>query len=462
MPPSSTTDVTAPEINATSAAGLEQLPSYASLPGSPRYELARPWNQAIEHNPRLVLHPKTQEEVAAAVRLAGQLRLQIAVRRTGHGALRADQQTLVLHTAGLDGCEVDVAGRWARVGAGTLWQQVIDAAAPHGLAPVCGAAPQIGVAGFLTGGGIGPLVRTYGAGSDHVRAIEVVTGSGQILRATPTEHEDLFWGLRGSKQTLGIVTAVEIDLVPLAEFYGGCLWFDDRDADTVLHRWLELCEQLPEEGTTSAAIMQLPPLAELPAPIAGRQTVAIRFAWVGDPQAAELRLAPLRSAVTPLLDDVRLRPAAEIGRVHNDPVHPMPVRDHAALMHSVTNETIDRLLAAVNTGPNLHSVIELRQLGGALARPPRHPSAFCHRETAYTLFMSGIAKPDHLAIDEQAERITAELSAWLSENLWANFRPSSDPTTIARYYDADTRHWLTALAAQHDPDHLLTPSSPTD
>ncbi len=90
---------------------------------------------------------------------------------------------------------------------------------------------------FLTGGGIGPLVRTVGLSSDHVRAFELVTGAGEILRVTPEEHADLFWGLRGGKSTLGIVTAVEIDLLPIAEFYGGALYFDGADAAAVLHAW---------------------------------------------------------------------------------------------------------------------------------------------------------------------------------------------------------------------------------
>jgi FAD/FMN-containing dehydrogenase len=96
----------------------------------------------------------------------------------------------------------------ARVGGGVTWQTVLDAATPHGLAPMCGSAPAVGVVGYLTGGGIGPLVRTVGLSADHVRAFELVTGWGQVLRVTPDEHADLFWGLRGGNSMFGIVTAV--------------------------------------------------------------------------------------------------------------------------------------------------------------------------------------------------------------------------------------------------------------
>jgi hypothetical protein len=59
---------------------------------------------------------------------------------------------------------------------------------------------------------------------------------------------------------LGIVTSVELDLVPLTTFYGGSLWFDTDDVRTVLQAWRRLGRDLPESGNTSAAFVRLPPL----------------------------------------------------------------------------------------------------------------------------------------------------------------------------------------------------------
>src|SRR5690606_18447476 len=135
----------------------------------------------------------------------------------------------LVQTSAMKHCDVDRRARTARVGAGARWQDVIDAAAPHGLAPVAGSAPGVGVVGYLTGGGIGPLVRSVGLSSDHVRSFDVVTGEGRLFRATPHENADLFWGLRGGKATLGIVVGAEIDLLPIPEFYGGAVYFDGPD-----------------------------------------------------------------------------------------------------------------------------------------------------------------------------------------------------------------------------------------
>jgi FAD/FMN-containing dehydrogenase len=437
------------------AAWPAQQASLLSFPGDARYARTRPWNQAVASAPRAVVHVQDAGDVAAAVRFAGRLGLRVAVRRTGHGAVPAGADVLLVHTAGLDECTVDPAGRRARLGAGVLWQQVIDAAAPHGLAPVCGSAPNIGVAGFLTGGGIGPLSRTLGAGSDHVRALEVVTGDGQLRRATPTENPDLFWGLRGGKATLGIVTAVEIGLVSLASFYGGCLWFGQADARPVLHGWQRLCEQLPEQASTSAAVMRLPALPGIPAPVAGRQTLAVRFAWTGDPLAGARQLDALRAVAAPVLDDVTVRPLAEIGRVHGDPTRPMPVHDRFALLHSLTGKAVDQLLAAVGERDNAQAIVELRLLGGAIARAPRHPAAFCHRDAAFTLFTSAAPGPDPAGAARHAQQVLAAMAPWTHGGLWANFAQSDDPDVIARCYDHDTLRRLTALGDQYDPARVL-------
>ena len=138
------------------------------------------------------------------------------------------------------------------------WLRVVEAAAPYGLAPLSGSITDVGIVGYTTGGGLGPMARTYGLAIDKVRAIEVVTGDGELRRATPTQHPELFFGLRGGKGMLGIVTAIEFDLVHQPTFYGGSLWFDGEDAATVIEQWLHWSDDLPELGTTSIALFQLP------------------------------------------------------------------------------------------------------------------------------------------------------------------------------------------------------------
>src|SRR5690242_11502742 len=229
-----------------------------AFPGEAGYDQAAPWNLAATVEPAAVVVATSAYDIANTVGFAARQGFRVSVQATGHGALSVASDTILVVTAGMTSCTVDPVARTARVAAGATWQHVLDAAAPHGLAALCGSSPNVGVVGFLTGGGVGPLVRSVGLSADYVRYFELVTGAGEVLRATPEENPDLFWGLRGGKSTLGIVTAVEIDLLPISEFYGGAIYFDGSGTAAVLREWARWCADLPESISTSIALLQLP------------------------------------------------------------------------------------------------------------------------------------------------------------------------------------------------------------
>ena len=158
----------------------EQVNTHVALPGEPGYERCMPWNVAAAITPAAVVLATTPEDVAGTVRFAAEHGFTVTVQSTGHGAVGIGDETILVQTSAMKHCEIDVLNRTARVGAGARWQDVIAAAAPHGLAPLCGSSPSVGVVGFLTGCGIGPLVRTVGLSSDHVRAFDVVIGSDLV------------------------------------------------------------------------------------------------------------------------------------------------------------------------------------------------------------------------------------------------------------------------------------------
>lgn len=425
-------------------------------PGEPGFERAIPWNVAVPIDPYAAVFVESAADVAATLRIAAQHGFTVGVHATGHGALPLDQGSILVHTSALSDLRIDPQARTAHVGAGVKWQQVIDAAAPHGLAGLAGSAPDVGVVGFITGCGIGPFVRTVGLSSDHVRSFELVTGQGEILHVTPENHAELFWGLRGGKSTLGIVTSVEIDLLPIAEFYGGALYFDGSDAAAVVRAWRDWSINLPEHANTSIALLQLPPLPDVPPQLAGKLTVSVRYASLADPATAEALIAPLRTVATPLIDAVAVMPYAAMGAIHADPVDPMPTFEGATLLGEFNDTALNSLLSLA--GPGSHSpqvVVEVRRFGGAMSRPAAHRSAFCHRDAAYHLFTVGVlAPPVAEQVAPHAAAIVAALEPWTIGEL-PNFDPGTGPGRLARCYDEDTLAWLSALADRHDPAGVL-------
>ena len=205
------------------------------LPGDPGYdgEVAG-YNAAVRQAPVAVVGVTSVADVSEAVRFAADRGLPVAVRSTGHGPMRPADGALLISMRRIGGVEIDAAARTARIGAGVRWSTVVEAAAAHGLAPLSGATPSVGVIGYLTGGGIGHLARAYGFAADHVRSLEIVTPDGVVRTADPQENTDLFWAVRGGKGNFGVVTSVVIDLFPVATLYGGGIYFPGEAAPAVL------------------------------------------------------------------------------------------------------------------------------------------------------------------------------------------------------------------------------------
>jgi FAD/FMN-containing dehydrogenase len=421
--------------------------------------LVTPWNVAIPMRPAAVVAARNAEDVAATVRFARENGLTVGVQATGHGAIASIAGHLLISTRDLDEVTVHAEG-WARVGAGVKWARVIEAATPHGLAPLNGSSSDVGVVGYTTGGGVGPMARTFGLAADRVRAFEVVTGDGVLRRVTPAQHPELFFALRGGKGAAGIVTAVEFDLVHLPTFYGGAVYFDGSDAAAVIDKWRVWSESLPEEGTTSFVLLQLPPMPGVPPQLAGRMTLGVRFLWTGDPLEGARILDEICGVAPVILDDAGVKPYAAVDSVHADPVDPMPVVDVGMLLTEFTATTAERLLDVAGVGSGSPQVmVEVRQLGGAYAREGQHPSAFVHRAAGFSVLVIGMA-PDP-GVRPHIERLFGALSQWDTGGIWPNFGPPHDAETARRAYDPETLERLVEVARTYDPDGVMQAASYT-
>lgn len=297
------------------------------LPGDPGYDAARtPWNVAVQQLPAAVAVPTSAEEVAEVVRAAAAAGLRVAPQSTGHnpGPLAGRlENTVLLRLSDFTGVSVDQERRVARVLGGTVWQDVVEAAAAHGLAVMHGSSPDVGVAGFTLGGGLSWYARSAGLTCNHVIAAEVVLADGTLVRADSEHNSALFWALRGGSGNFGVVTALELRLLPIADAYAGMLLWDGARAAVVCRAWADWTHGLAEEVTTSLRLLSLPPLPELPEFIRGRQLVVVDGAVLASDQRAAELLAPLR-ALQPELDTFARVPAAALSRIHMDPEGPTP------------------------------------------------------------------------------------------------------------------------------------------
>ncbi|MFE6923610.1 FAD-binding protein [Nocardia sp. NPDC057663] len=396
------------------------------FPGDPGYdETCLPWNLAVRQQPAAVAVPRSADDVVELVRAATATGLRIAPQSTGHAAAAlADvgfHDVLLVRLHEFTGVTVDPAARVARVTGGTLWRDVIAATAPHGLTALHGSAGDVAVAGYLLGGGLSFYGREHGLAASAVRAIELVTADGSLVRATADQHPDLFWALRGGGGNFGIVVAIEIELLELAEVFAGMLLWDMERAPEVLAAWADWTTSLPESVTTSVRLLRFPPLPELPPFLAGRSLVVVDGAVLEpDDRAAEL-LAPLR-ALAPELDTFGRIPVTAMLDVHMDPPGPTPAVSDHALLAELPPEAVDALLAVAGPGVQIPLMFaELRHLGGALARPQH--AALSHLAGEYALFaVSPAPTPELVDLGHTITAgIVAALGPWTSGASFLNF-----------------------------------------
>jgi hypothetical protein len=413
------------------------------------------WNLAVQHTPAVAVGATCAADVVAAVSWALVHGLKVAVQATGHGPVRNAAGSMLITTHRMQGVAIDPDRRRARVQAGVRWAQVMQAAAEYGLAGLCGSSSGVGVVGYTLGGGMGSLGRKHGFAADHVLAVEIVTADGRLRRVTAESDPELFWAVRGGKGNFGIVTALEFELVPVESLYAGGIFFAADDAAAVLHAFRAWAPTLPAEVGTSIAILRLPDMEELPPPLRGQTAVHLRFAYTGKDHAeAERLLSPMKTAGAILLGYVGPMRTDEMDGIHMDPVDPMPAWEKGMLLAELPEEAVDALLAAA--GPQVDVpliMVEIRLMGGALAREATVPNAVAGRAGAFSMLVLGPGIPELVeVVPAVGKGVLAALTPWCAPGVPINFLGDvTGPAEVLNAWPTHAQRRLVAVKHAVDP-----------
>jgi FAD/FMN-containing dehydrogenase len=423
-------------------------------PGDEGYDEERSGFQtARRHRPAVIVGATGADDVRAAVALAAARGLPVAVQATGHGlAVPADGGVLI-STRRMTEVRVDAAARTAWIEPGVRWDQVVREVAPYGLAPLNGSAPHTGAVGYTLGGGLGLLARRHGYAVDHVREIEIVTADARLRYVTAETDPDLFWALRGGRDNFGVVTGMRIGLVPVTRLYGGGLFFPVDLAADVLRAFAEWTRALPDEMTASVGMVPFPDLPVIPEPLRGRHVTQVRVAHLGDAASGERLVAPLRAVGPRLLDTLAEMPYAESGSIYNDPTQPHAYAGSNLMLSGLDAEAVRTVFDLAGPDAPVPCVVDLRHLGGALARTPEVPSAVGHRDAAYLLRV--LSAEDSAAARAAHERVFAAMRPWATGGRSLNFIYEDDPAQVRDAYEPDDHRRLTELKAVYDPANLF-------
>ena len=421
-------------------------------PTDPGYEdeLAG-FQTGFTQRPAVIHGARSADDVIAAVRYAAAKDLPVGVQATGHGLPGGSEGGVLITTRRMDGVRVDPEARTVRVQAGARWAQVVAAAEPHGLAPLNGSAPGVGAVSYTLGGGLGILAREFGYAADHVRRLDLVTADGQLRRVTKESEPELYWALLGAGHLLGVVTELEIDLVPVRTLYGGSLAFDGREVDptALLRAYEEWTRTVPDELTSSFAAVPYPDIPALPPHLRGRYVLSVRVAYTGSRVEGEQLVAPLREFGPVLADSLREMPYSESHTIHSDPPEPHAYYGDSAVVSELDVARVGEVLSLAGPDADGMCVVQVNHLGGALARPA--PNSVPYREGRFLVRM--LAVGERKAVRERLDPAFALLAPHTLGRT-VNFAFGAGDRTEG-LYDPKTRKRLAGIKSSYDPANLF-------
>jgi len=450
-------------ITRTAEALRASLAGDVFMQGDPGYDEARrAWNLATDQRPAVVVFAQSAADVSQAVRFARSQGMRIAPQGTGHGSepLEPLEGAMLLKTSRMRRVEIDAATRKARAEAGAVWQDVTVPAGGHGLATLAGTSPNVGVTGYTLGGGLGWLARRYGLAANSLTAAEIVTPDGGLVRTDAGHEPDLFWAVRGGGGSVGVVTALEMVLYPVRELYAGALFFPIQRAAQVLHTWREWTGAVPDEITSLGRILRLPPLPGIPERLRGRAFALVEAVYIGDVLSGAELIRPLRE-LGPDIDTFAMIPAPALQQVNMDPEEPVPNQGDGEFLADAPAAAIDALVAL--TGPDADTSlasVELRHLGGALARTARGGGAQPKIDAKYVMFAGGFTPTPELgdAVREHSRALKDALARWHAGYDYYNFEETAAEAHVVLPPASYRR--LQEIKAAYDPDQTIISAHP--
>jgi FAD/FMN-containing dehydrogenase len=409
---------------------------------------------SVERHPAAVVLPVDAEDVAHVVSLAAENGIELAVRGGGHS--NAGHGTtdggILLDLADLGALKIDADARVAHAAGGLTSGAVTEAAAPQGLAVGFGDTPSVGIGGLTLGGGAGYLVRKHGLTIDHLLAAEVVTADGEVLEVDERTHADLFWALRGGGGNFGVATRLRFRLHRIDQVVGGMLVLPA--SAEVIAGLVDAAAAAPEELSVIANVGKAEPH--------GTPVVQASMVFAGDPEAAARALEPIRALAPPLAD--RVRPI-RYHELYDAPGHPRPGFD-AGTNLLVDSVAPDAILEHLETATARVAYVQLRVLGGAMARVPGDATAFAHRGAKLMVNLAAMSATPETA-DEDWVRGLATALADGGSAAYAGFLGDEGDEGLRRAYPPATLARLADVKRRYDPDNVfrrnlnVAPAPPT-
>jgi FAD/FMN-containing dehydrogenase len=442
----------------------ESLSGELLHPDAEGYEQARRvWNGIIDKRPALIARCRGAADVIQAVNFARTHELLVAVRGGGHNVAghAVCDGGIVIDLSPMRAVHVDPEAQTAYVEGGALWGDVDRETQVFGLAVPGGVVSYTGVAGLTLGGGYGWLRGKYGLTCDCLLSVDIVTADGQFLKASPTRHPDLFWGIRGGGGNFGIVTGFEFRLFAVGPQFVLCAPLHAaKDVRRGMRAWRDFMLDAPDEFTSDCVLWSVPADPHFPEEAWGKNVFIPAGVYCGEPAAGEQFIQPLRKLGEPVLDLSRPVTYQQV-QTGFDPFFRKGEFLHywkALYLDKLSDEAIELIVDCYERRPSLRTLISIRYHAGAVRRVEATATAFGDRSAQVLVSLDATW---HTAQDSEKN------IAWARDS-WAALRPYSGGRTyfnfpglleegdeLVRTTFGANYERLVALKNKYDPTNLF-------
>ena len=418
------------------------------------------WNGSIDHRPAVIARCAGVADVMAAVRFGRSTGLPVAVRSGGHSfpGLSVCDDGLVIDLSLMRGIRVDPDARTVRVQAGVTLGELDRETQAFGMAVPAGIVTTTGVAGLTLGGGIGWLTRKYGLTIDQLLSVDMVTATGEFVKASASENSDLFWGVRGGGGNFGIVTEFEFRLNPVGpQVLAGAIFWPMSESPKLMRFYRDWIAGAPDDLTTIVVHRKAPALPVIPEDLHGKPVVAVAACWAGDIETGERVLRPLKQFGQPVLDVCVPKPFV----THQSMFDPSFQRGWQYYFRSCDLASISEPVMEIGLkyGEVIQSPITsfaMFQLGGAMRNVGDDETAFNGRASGHTVNINGNATaPD--AFPAERDWVRGFWSELEPHNVGAyvNFLMDEGEDRVRRSYGPEKFLRLQQLKQRWDPENFF-------
>lgn len=441
-----------------------QLQGEVILPGEARYDDLRVvWNAMIDRRPAMIVRPRNAADVVAAVNYARRRSLVLSLRSGGHNVAgyAVCDGGMMLDMSAMSAVRISPALDRVQVEGGATWHDVDIATTPFGRATPGGLISATGVAGLTLSGGIGWLRGTRGLSCDNLLAADVVTASGDLLRASETENPDLLWALRGGGGNFGVVVNFDFATHPIAPEMMFCApLYAEEDADRILPQWRDFMAGAPDQVSGLAEFSTIPADPGYPEEIWGRRVVALATVYDGPAEEGERITLPLRQLGTPLIDLSGPMPYAVLQTAY-DALFPKG-RDRCYWKSTYLKALDDGIIRDITTGlakrPSEMTFASIWKFGGAVQRLAPEATAFGDRSMPFMLSLDAIwSKPaDDGANIGWVRGMWQDMQKHSTGRMYLNFPGLGEGDGLVESaFGAESYRKLQAVKRKFDPQNLF-------